>query len=397
MSGPLYKVLICGGGFGGIKIALELESDERFQVTLISDRKYMNIYPSLYHTATGGSKRVSSIALQEIFESKKVNVVYDSVKKLDRENRTITTKGREKFKYNALVLALGVHTNYFGIEGLEEYSYGIKSLEEAQELKTHLHKQLVKDGRQDINYVVVGGGPSGVELASVLPSYIAKISAWHDLPERKVHVDLIEAAPRLLPNMPKTISRTVTRHLKKLGVKIYLNTTVQGQTADALLVHGKPIRSHTVVWTAGTSNSPFFAKNDFQLTKKGKVRVDHYLQAEPGIYVIGDNADTPYTGMAQTALHDGRFVAKNISRIAGKQDPRPYEAKKPIYVIPAGTHWAAALWGKLRIYGWAGWALRRTADFVAYNDYEPWRLATSRFMSEDDREESCPLCADNLA
>lgn len=189
----------------------------------------------------------------------------------------------------------------------------------------------------------------------------------------------------------------VRRHLRKLGVKIYLKTAVQAQTADALMVNNKPIRSHTVIWTAGMSNNPFFSEQGFQLSRNGKVRVDQFLQAEPGIYVLGDNADTPYSGMAQTALYDGHYVAENLKRLADSEDPKPYLAKKPIYVMPAGPQWAAVLWGKFRLYGRLGWALRRLADFVAYRDYEPWQLAMNRFIAEGDKEESCLVCTDDMA
>src|SRR5690606_16892814 len=111
---------------------------------------------------------------------------------------------------------------YFGIKGLEEYSFGVKSVEQAEELKRHIHQQMIKEGRQDLSYVVVGGGPTGVELAGSLPSYIRSVAKNHGLPRRKVHVDLIEAAPRLLPRMPKDISRAVRKHLRRTGVKIYL-------------------------------------------------------------------------------------------------------------------------------------------------------------------------------
>jgi NADH dehydrogenase FAD-containing subunit len=144
------------------------------------------------------------------------------------------------------------------------------------------------------------------------------------------------------------------------------------------------------------SNNPFFSKQKFQLTKNGKVRVDHFLQAEQGIYVVGDNADTPYSGMAQTALYDGRYVAENLIRLADQEDPKPYLAKKPVYVLPAGPGWAAVLWGKFRIYGRPGWALRRMADLIAYHDYEPWKLAVMRFAADADKEEICPECTDDL-
>jgi NADH dehydrogenase len=216
----------------------------------------------------------------------------------------------------------------------------------------------------------------------------------HGLKKRKVHVDLVEAAPRLLPRAPKDVSRKVAKQLRKIGVKLYLKTAVQAQTADALMVNNKPIRSHTVIWTAGVTNHPFFSEQMFQLSKPGKVRVDQFLQAEPGIYVIGDNADTPYSGMAQTALHDGAFVAHNLQRLASNQEPKPYEAKKPVYVFPAGPKYAAVVWGPIRAYGKSGWALRRMADFVAFHDYLPWKLAARQWVSEEADEESCILCVD---
>ncbi|MDB5185965.1 MAG: hypothetical protein JWL85_488 [Candidatus Saccharibacteria bacterium] len=391
-----YRVVVVGGGFAGVKAALELSEDRRLHVTLVSDQTNFSNYPTLYRTATGGRRMISSIPLAEIFAGRSIHLLHDSLSAIDRKGRVITTKVGHKVAYDALILAVGVKTNYFHIEGLEEYSYGIKSLSDAEELKQHLHHQLIEDNRPDLNYVVVGGGPTGIELAGELPAYIRKIAKQHGLKPRSVHVDLIEAAPRLLPRMPKDVSKRVAKHLRKLGVKLYLGTAVQAQSADALMVNNKPLRSHTVIWTAGVANNPLFAEQGFQLARNSKVRVDQYLQAEPGIYVLGDNADTPYSGMAQTALYDAKFVAANIQRLAAKQDPLPYQAKKPVYVIPAGPQWAAVLWGNVRIYGFTGWVLRKFADLIAYHDYLPVKLAVKRWTAEDDEEESCPRCADKL-
>lgn len=388
-----HRIVIVGGGFGGVKAALELADDTRFHVTLVADHTDFRYYPTLYRTATGGRRMVSSIPLSEIFENKRVHVLNDRVVEIDHKARVVKTKVGHEIGYEALILALGVKTNYFNIQGLKELSYGIKTNADAEELKAHLHQQLIEKKRPDLNYVVVGGGPSGIELAGVLPSYLRQISRQHGLGRRAIHVDLIEAAPRLVPRMPKDISRRIARQLRKLGVKLYLNTTVEAQTADALMVNGKPIRSHTVIWTAGVSNHPFFDDNkNFQLAQNGKVRVDQFLQSEKGIYVIGDNADTPYSGMAQTALYDGAYVAANLKRLVANQDPSPYRAKKPIYVFPAGHHWAMVLWGQVRIYGKLGWILRSLADLIAYHDYQPWRLATRRWVAVDDTEESCLYC-----
>src|SRR5581483_8896299 len=118
------KVLILGGGFGGIKAALELQHSN-LDVTLVSDRPNFRFYPTLYHTATGGSRVASSIPLAEIFTSKKINIVIDEAVKLDRKTKSVICKSGKKYSYDYLVVALGVITNYFNIKGLDEYSYGI--------------------------------------------------------------------------------------------------------------------------------------------------------------------------------------------------------------------------------------------------------------------------------
>jgi NADH dehydrogenase len=392
-------VVIIGGGFGGIKAALELTKSKKspFHVTLITPHADFRIYGTLYRVATGGSLKVASVPLQGIFSGRSMSIITNRAASLDRKARIVGTADGQRIPYDALICAMGVTTNFFGIQGLEEFAFGIKTPADALALKDHLHQQLMDDGHTDLNYVIVGGGPTGVELAGALPSYIRKISKHHGLKGHKVHVDLIEAAPRVLPRMPKDISFRVKRHLKKEGVRVMTKKAVQAQTAEALMVDGKPIRSHTVIWTAGVTNNPFFTDQGFQLATNHKVRVDQFLQAEPGIYVIGDNADTPYSGMAQTAIGDARFVARNLARIARGEEPGPYKAAKPIYVMPAGPRWAAVLWGQVRVYGRLGWWLRRAADFIAYHDYEPWKMAVSRWMAEDDEEENCPTCDAKLA
>jgi len=387
------NIVIVGGGFGGIRAALLLTDSRHFKVTLITDHPDFRYYPSLYRTATGGRRLASSIDLEEIFDNKSIEIVQASLTTLDRQAKAIGLDNKQIIKYDSLILALGVRTNYFHIDGLPEFSYGIKTDADALKLKAHLHQQLIEDHKLDLNYIVIGGGPTGVELAGVLPTYLKKVARSHGVKHPHVHIDLVEAAPRLVPRLPKDMSQAIARHLRRLGVKLYLGTTVKGETHDDLMLEDKKLASHTVVWTAGVANQPFFADNVFQMTKTGKVRVNQFLEAEPNIYVIGDNADTPYSGMAQTALYDGAFVANNLMRKAENTDPKPYTAKRPIYVIPAGPKWSAVLWGKVRIYGRLGSMLRSLADLVAYHDYEPWQLATKHWIASEDSEESCPICA----
>lgn len=386
-------VLIVGGGFGGVRTALELASDDHFQITLLTEDTDLRYYPTLYHMATGGRRANSSIPLAGIFENKPVRLVQASATTLDRKAKTIGTADGQTITYDTLVLSLGVVTNYFGIPGLSEYSYSIKSQAEAARFKAHLHRQLIEEGQPDLNYVIVGAGPTGIELAGALPDYLRRLMKNHGLKPRPVHIDLIEAMPRLLPRLPRDASRLVRRQLSRLGIKLYLGSAVQGETADELTVNGKPIRSHTVIWTAGVTNHPFFAANQFALTKRGKVSVDAYLQAEDNVFVIGDNANTPFSGMAQTALWDGKFLARNLRRRAAGKKLRSYIAKQPVSVIPAGPHWAAVCWGKFRMYGWIGWALREAADLKGFHDLEPWDKSAKQWLSEFSTQDDCVVCA----
>lgn len=392
MPSQKAKVLILGGGFAGIKAALELAGQPEFSVTLVSDQTDFRYYPTLYRYATGGNPLASTIPLTEIFKDKDIKIVQDTVKGLDRDTKTVSGKS-DNYKYDYLIVALGVVTNYFGIKGLEKYSFGIKSQSEARRLRDHVHKQLLDDGKPDLDYVVIGGGPTGVELAGALPAYIRRVMKMHNLKERKIHVDLVEAANRLMPRMPRSYSKALAGRLRRLGVSLHLKEAVQAATAEGLTINDHSISSHTVVWTAGVTNHPFFSANNIDISEHGKVHVDQHLMAEPDIYVIGDNADTPYGGMAQTALFDAKFVARNLGRRQAGKRQSNYIPKKPIYVTPVGEGWAAVLWANVHFYGWLGWVLREAADFVGYHDYEPWWTASKHWLAELQDDDECPVCA----
>jgi NADH dehydrogenase len=392
MSKP-ENVLIVGGGFAGVKAALELADDERFRVTLISDDNDMRYYPTLYRTATGGDRSNSSIPLATIFAGVNIDIVYGKAVTLDRKAKTVTLESGESYPYDNLILALGVMTNYFNIAGLAELSFGIKSQTEAVEFKTHLHKQLVDEHKADLNYIIVGAGPTGIELAGALPSYLQQIMKNHGIKQKKIHIDLIEAMPRLLPALPKATSRQVRRRIKKLGIRLYMNSKVEGENSDGLTVNGRPLKSHTVVWTAGISNNPFFQNNGFTLMGRGKVGVNAFLQSEDGIYVLGDNCNTPYSGLAQTALYDGKFVAENLKRKISGKTLKNYNPKKPITVIPVGPKWAAVLWGNFKLHGFIGYMLREAADLSGFHDLESWPNATKQFLSEFMYDDDCEVCA----
>lgn len=395
MPTSTQKVVIVGGGFGGIKAAMEMAEDRRLDVTLITERDHFLYYPALYATATGRSRAQSIVPIDQIIgRYPRLKLVIDSVTGINVDRRHVKLASGGHQDYDRLVLALGVVTNYFGIDGLAEHSYSIKSSDEVSRFKDHLHKALAADHHVDKHYVVVGAGPTGVELSAALATYLKRIAVNHDLKRAKIRLSLIEAAPRVLPRMKPAASAKVQRHLESLGVKVRVGAKVERQDKDRLIVNGRPLATHTVIWTSGVSNHPLFAAHNdlFELGAGGRVVVDDQLMAAPGIFVIGDNAATPYCGLAQTALHDGQFVARVIrAELSGHQAP-VYQAVKPPVVVPAGDDWAIFEWGPLVFGGRPAAWLRRAADAIGYHDILPIGHALEAWRAEDLPEESCQVC-----
>lgn len=387
------KVVIVGGGFGGVRTALLLANKIGVEVRLISSQGYFEYHAALYRSATGRSPLEVAIPLSDFFAfAENVEVVEDTISDINDKDNYVTGESGSRYNYEALVLALGNVTEYYRIKGLREYAYGVKTIHEALRLKRHLHEQLLS-ADSDRNYVVIGAGATGVELSAELSDYLKKIRKRHGI-KHSFTVDLIESDPRALSAMPTDFSATVGRRLKKLGVKTIFNTPVRSETVDSIQLPRGPMNTHTVIWTAGVTNNPFFSKFPelFHLGGAGRVEVDQYLQAAPGIYVIGDSAATPYSGMAQTALHDAEFIVNNLLRKLKGRPAMEYKPKQPVYAIPVGTRWAAVLWGNARIYGRLGWVLRRLADLKLYLKFLPIRKALTTWRYGFVDEETCAVC-----
>jgi NADH dehydrogenase len=385
------NITIVGGGFGGVKTALELAKDLTNQITIVTDKPDFQYYPALYSAATGHSHLESWVPLGEIFAGKKnIHVHIDAIVSIDPSKKELKGKSGETYTYEKCVLALGAVTTYFGIKGLDTYSYGIKSADEIKRLKHHLYTDIAENHILDKHYVIVGAGPTGVELAAALGSYLERLCEHYAIEKRTIHIDLVEAAPRVLPKMHEKTSKVVAKRLQKLGVNVQTGQAVESATADDIMVSGKPISSRTIIWTSGVANHPFYKDNAqyFKLAPNGKVQVDEYMLAADDVYVIGDNALTPFTGLAQTALHDALFIAGNFKRIKHGQVLKKYKAVKPPVVVPVGNNWAVFEWHKVRMYGWLASLIRRAADFIGYSDMLPlgqalgvWHAST---IMEDD-------------
>lgn len=389
-----HHVLIIGGGFGGAKAALELANRKDIAVTLVNDTRHLRYYPLLYEYVVGGDRSESFFSLPDMLAKTGVKLIVGKATKLDKQAKKITMEDGKELSYDTLILALGSVTNYFHINGLEESAFAVKSLHEGKALRKHLHQELMDNGKPEVHYVVVGAGPTGVELSAALAEYLKNIIPHHHIPTSDWHVDLVEAADRVLPRLPEDVSAKVAERLKSLGIHLHLGATVAGATPDELQLEGQTLKTKTIIWTAGVAPNPFYAANADQFTfnEKKRLVVDEYLSIGNDIFVIGDNAPTQFSGMAQTALSDAVFVAENIKRAVAQKPLEKYVAKEPIYATPVGSNWAAVQWGKRRFYGWTGWWLRRAADLVGYRDLLPELTAWTLWLGAGRKSEECPVC-----
>lgn len=392
-------LVIVGGGFAGLSLARSLKHVDRrrLRITIVSDSASFRYCPALYRVTVGHREREAIIPISEIIDDlPHVSFVHSRALHIDRDKRTIHLSGDTVLHYDYAVLALGVVTSYFNIPGIEANSYGIKTPHDIRELRHHLHQTLIDEHMPDKNYVVVGAGPTGVETAAALGSYMKRVARRHGLKRNKVNISVIESASRPLPMLSEKASQSVVRHFHKLGIRLYLHTKVEAETETSLQANGKSIPTKTVIWTAGTTNNPFYAKNasQFSFNERGKVIVDEFLRVDSRTFVIGDNAETPYSGLAFTAVHDARYVAKHIASAAlNRPYFKTYKPLKPIAIVPAGKSWAVLNYGSFSFDGRFASLLRTLADFIGYKDVLGWRKALHVMIKQDDTDqERCYLC-----
>lgn len=399
------RVLIVGAGFGGIAAALALEKNKpaNLKIVLVSAKPHFEYHPALYRVVTGKSPLEVCIPIQEIIEGKEIESVVDVVQEADLARKTARGVSGASYAFDYLILALGSETAYFNIPGLEEFSFGFKSIAEALRLKRHLHRlfeNCSKEKNPDekvclLHFVIVGAGASGVELAGELSRYSRKLAKEHGVGEELLTIDLIEAAGRILPALASKISEKATRRLHHLGVNIFTGRPMEAQKLEEIKVRGLTMKTETVIWTAGIKPNSLYQKiSGLTFDQKGRILVDEYLQAKnlKNIFAIGDGASTLYSGMAQTAIHDGQSVAENILRDLNGSQLIRYHPKEPYHFIPIGSGWAAASLGSIALYGRVGWFFRRLADFRYFLSILPFKKALLAFRSGKTLCESCEIC-----
>lgn len=376
------RVVIVGGGFGGCKTALELANKKGIEVTLINSSNNFEYHGALYRSATGRSPMEVVIPIEDMLKrAKNVEFVLDTIARIDpAKNRLISETGHE-YHYDQVVLALGNQVNYFGIKGMEQNSFAMSTIPQTIALRNHL-TQLFREHGSKPGIAIVGGGASGVELAGEVNHYAKMVAEKYGGNQSEPKVLLIEGADRLLPNLDPVVSARAYKRLKELGVELRLNTKVNSCEQGKVCLSGEDIIADVIVWTAGSCAVNFYLEHPKVFTlERGRVKVDQYMRATAygNVYVIGDNAFTKHSGMAQTALHDAKYVAANFVRLSKSQKPIEYHPRKPTYVVPVGPNWAVLQTDKRQLSGYRAWLERRRADRWIFKNFLPYKAAIKQW------------------
>lgn len=399
----MRHIVIAGGGFTGIVCAMALLKKKlnNVKITLISDNVHFEYYPRIYHAVTNDNPAEVCVCLSEIFHNKDINLVYDKIINVDPNQKIIQTD-KKNYKYDELVLALGSETVYFDIEGLKERAFGFKSIKEALTLKKHLHKMFdvyLSSSKEDLvnqlHIVVVGGGPSGVELAGRLTSFMRDLATKHSVDNNFVTIDLVESSPRLISLLPEEISKKVQKRLHKLGVNIFLNRTVVRGDVDEITMKDMSVKSNTLIWTAGARINSLYQKiPGLNFKNNNRIIVDEYLQVFDieGLYIGGDAASTKYSGFAQTAIYDGKFIAENILRKLQGKNFKKYKPKKIGFAVPVGRGWAAIGFGRFYMYGLLASIVRDLIDIHFFLSIMPFRRVMNMFIFKKHKRKICDNC-----
>ncbi|HTJ01305.1 MAG TPA: NAD(P)/FAD-dependent oxidoreductase [Methylovirgula sp.] len=371
------KVVIVGGGFGGLSAARAL-NHLPVEITLVDRQNHHCFQPLLYQVATAVvSPADIAWPIRGILRGQhNVRVLMAAVTGVDTATKTVATDAGLSLPYDYLVLATGATHSYFGHDEWEEFAPGLKSISDATEIRSRLllafeEAELATDEAKRqalLTFVIVGGGPTGVEMAGA----IAEV-ALHALPDdfcsidpRKARILLIEAGPRILPTFPENLSKYSHQTLEKMGVTVMVNSRVTDCDGDGVTVNGARIEAGTIIWGAGVVASPAGKWVDASRDSVGRVKVapDLSVPGHPEIFAIGDTAAVldrkgdPVPGIAPAAKQMGKYVGQLIKdEINGKPRPKPFVYQHQGDLATIGTHSAVVKlnFDHLTLKGFFGW------------------------------------------
>ncbi|MET0880572.1 MAG: NAD(P)/FAD-dependent oxidoreductase, partial [Acidimicrobiales bacterium] len=356
------RVVIIGAGFGGLNAARELKGAD-VEVTLIDRNNFHTFAPLLYQVATSGLNAADvAHPVRGVFW-KQPNVTFRnaSVTGVDWEEQVVEVDDGDAVAFDGLIIAAGAGTNFFGVPGAAEHSLPLYSLADALALRNHLLARVEwahahpDEADAALTWVIVGGGPTGVEMAGALAELVHHV-LHKDFPDldldRRSRIVLVELADRLLtPFVPK-LSANARQALEKRNVEVRLDQQVESVAEDAVtLAGGERIPAHTVVWAAGVKANPLVEHLGLSLGPGGRIVVEPTLgvPGHPNVYAIGDVAvipgedGGPLPGVAQVAMQSGRHAARQLSRTFGRAGrPEPFHYKNKGIMATIGRRAAVA-------------------------------------------------------
>ena len=380
MSQPRPKVVIVGGGFAGLAAAKALR-DVPVDVLVVDRRNHHVFQPLLYQVATASlSPADISAPIRSVLRSQKnCEVVLAEVTGVDIAKRRLMTVGGH-FGYDHLILAAGATHAYFGHDEWARLAPGLKSIEDATELRRRIllafesaeHEGSEEARRAVLTFGIVGGGPTGVELAGAIKEIAGKTIPldYRHIDTRTTRVILFEAGPRVLATFPPQLSARAQRDLERMGVEVRLSSAVTNVTAEGIAIGSEFIPVRNIFWAAGVNASPLGKSLGVPVDRAGRVIVgpDLTIPGHPEVFVVGDlaaftSADTgkPVPGVAQGGIQSGHYAGAMIAReirdpsAAASRKPFVYRDKGSMAVI--GKARAVADLGRLKLGGFLAWAI----------------------------------------
>ena len=398
MATDLPHVVVVGGGFGGLNAVRSL-AHAPVRITLIDQHNYHLFRPMLYQVATGllPAEEVAAPLRSVLKNQKNTEVLMAEVTGVDRDAHRLWI-GEESISYDYLVLATGVHYNYFGHDSWKELAPSLTTVDDADRIRDRMLESFERaenlaacgDASPDaiqalLTFALVGGGTTGVEMAGAIAE-LARISLAGDfrhIDPKKTRILLFEAGPRILASFPDELSEQAARRLKAMGVEVQTNSAVQEIDRSGIQVHDKKIACANVIWAAGVLASPAGKWLNAETDKTGRVKVgpDLSLPGFPEIFVIGDTAAVTaptcnlfgistgkveqMAAVAPPAIQEGQYVAKVIRRrVRGLHPPGRFAYWDKGVLAIVGRSFAVADLKFVRFWGFLGWILWLTVHIL---------------------------------
>jgi NADH dehydrogenase FAD-containing subunit len=376
------RVVIVGGGFGGLAAAKALRKTP-VEVTLIDRTNHHVFQPLLYQVATSvlAPSQMSAPIRDVLRRQKNTTVIMGEVTGVDKTQHCVFVNDIDRqhvpVPYDYLILATGARHSYFGHNEFEKFAPGLKSVADAVAIRNKIlgafeqaeAEEDVTRHRDLLTFVLVGAGPTGVEMAAALAIFVRTSlrSEFRRIDPTSARIVLIDAAPKVLGPFAPALSEAARKHLEKLGVEIRLGHAVEMIDNDGVIVAGERVASKTVIWTAGVTPSPAGKWLGAETDRAGRVRIQPDLRVpnHPEIFVVGDTASLdqdgkPLAGVAQVAMQQGRYAGKLIRRqLAGESAPKPFRYFDKGTMAVVGKGYAVLQTGKIHLHGliaWLGWA-----------------------------------------